>query len=166
MARASGICTHGHRTAVAASVGAAYLVKLALDNVDPENMISNVLEFTSGISQEFDRAILKVKECLSWDDEEKALKYLGEGWIGEEAVALALYCFLKYPDDYRKTVLRGANTNGDSDSIACIAGGISGAYLGIDAIPDDWINRIEKTDYLNALAKRLVMKKDSLDNDR
>ena len=166
VARASGICTHGHRTAVAASVGAACLVKLALDKVDPENMISNVLEFTSGISQEFDRAILKVKECLSWDDEEKALKYLGEGWIGEEAVALALYCFLKYPDDYRKTVLRGANTNGDSDSIACIAGGISGAYLGIDAIPDDWIKRIEKTEYLNALAKRLVMKKDSLEDDR
>ena len=65
VARASGICTHGHRTAVAASIGAAYLVKLALDKVDPENMISNVLEFTSGISQEFDRAILKVKECLT-----------------------------------------------------------------------------------------------------
>ena len=143
-----------------------YLVKLALDKVDPENMIANVLEFTSGISQEFDRAILKVKECLIWDDEEKALKYLGEGWIGEDAVALALYCFLKYPEDYRKTVIRGADTNGDSDSIACIAGGISGAYLGIDAIPDDWINRIEKTDYLNALAKRLVMKKDSLEKDR
>ena len=63
VARASGIRTHGHRTAVAASAGAAYLVKLALDKVDPENMISNVLEFTSGISQEFDRVILKVKEC-------------------------------------------------------------------------------------------------------
>ena len=66
----------------------------------------------------------------------------------------------------QENCIRGANTNGDSDSIACIAGGISGAYLGIDAIPDDWINRIEKTDYLNALAKRLVMKKDSLENDR
>ena len=33
VARASGLCTHGHRTAVAASVGAAYLVKLARDRV-------------------------------------------------------------------------------------------------------------------------------------
>ena len=56
-------------------------------------------------------------------------------------------------------VCRGANTNGDSDSIACIAGGVSGARLGFDAIPSDWAKRIEKTDYLNALATRLADKK-------
>ena len=85
------------------------------------------------------------------------MKFLGEGWIGEEAVALALYCFLKFPDDYIKTVLRGANTNGDSDSVACIAGGISGAYLGIAAIPYKWIQHIEKAKYLEELAIRLAI---------
>jgi len=86
------------------------------------------------------------------------LNYLGEGWIGEEAVALALYCFLRYPDEYEKVVIRGANTNGDSDSIACIGGSISGAYLGVEAIPDNWIKRIEKSHYLEALATRLASK--------
>ena len=43
---------------------------------------------------------------------------------------MALYCFCKSPDDFLATIRRGANTQGDSDSIACIAGGISGAYLG------------------------------------
>ena len=104
---------------------------------------------------------LKVKECLDWEDEEKALNYLGEGWVGEEAVALALYCFLKYPNGYENAVIRGANTNGDSDSVACIGGSISGAYLGIDAIPEKWIQRIEKTDYLDALAGRLAVKKET-----
>jgi ADP-ribosylglycohydrolase len=42
--------------------------------------------------------------------------------------------------------------------MACIAGGISGAYLGIGAIPDDWIKRIEKSDYLDDLAVRLTKK--------
>lgn len=162
VARASGICTHGHRTAVAASVGAAYLVKLALDGVEPQNMIPELLGFTSGISTEFDRAISKVDGCLGYDDEELALKALGEGWTGEEAVSLALYCFLKYPDDYMKTVLRGANTNGDSDSTASIAGGISGARLGFDDIPSDWRRRIEKAKYLNDLAVRLAEQKASL----
>ena len=55
--------------------------------------------------------------------------------------------------------MRGANTNGDSDSIACIAGGIAGASLGIDAIPEKWRRGIEKADYLNALAVRLAEKK-------
>ena len=122
-------------------------------------MIPELLNFTSGISDEFDRAILKVEECLNWEDEEKALHHLGKGWIGEEAVALALYCFLRYPYDYRKVGLRGANTNGDSDSIACIAGSISGAFLGIKAIPQEWIKKIEKTEYLDKLAERLSEKK-------
>lgn len=92
---------------------------------------------------------------MNWDNEEKALNYLGEGWVGEAAVALALYCFLRYPNNYKKTVIRGANTNGDSDSIACIAGAIGGAYLGIDAIPEEWIDRIEKSTYLADIASRL-----------
>jgi len=52
------------------------------------------------------------------------------------------------------------NTNGDSDSIACIGGSISGAYLGVDAIPEDWITRIEKSQYLDDLATRLAEKKE------
>jgi ADP-ribosylglycohydrolase len=159
VAKASGVCTHRYHTAEAASIGTAYLIKLALDDTPPEKMIQKLLHFTSGTSKEFDDAILKVEKCLGWIDEEKALKYLGEGWIGEEAVALALYCFLRYPNDYKKTVLRGANTNGDSDSIACIAGSISGAKLGIEAIPKSWIEDIEKCEYLDDLASRLVKKR-------
>jgi ADP-ribosylglycohydrolase len=159
VARASGLCTHGHSTADAACVGAAYLVKLALDDTPPENMIPELLSYTNEISKEWDNAILKVQMCLDWDDEEKALAYLGEGWVGEEAVALALYCFLRYPDSNEKVVIRGANTNGDSDSIACIAGAISGAYLGIEAIPENWVSRIEKSQYLGELAARLADKK-------
>jgi len=159
VAHASGICTHGHPTGDAACIGAAYLIKLALNGIQPDKMIPELLDFTSGISEEFDRAILKVEECLDWEDEEKALDLLGKGWIGEEAVALALYCFLRYPNDYRKVVLRGANTNGDSDSIACVAGSISGAFLGIKAIPQAWINKIEKTECLDGLAERLSEKK-------
>ncbi len=131
-------------------------MKLALDGVEPSRMIGKLLNFTRGISDEWKEAIEKVDKCLDWEDEEKALSFLGEGWVGEEAVALALYCFLRYPDSYEKCVLRAANTNGDSDSIACIAGAISGAYLGVKAIPKDWIERIENKDYLIDLGIRLA----------
>ena len=162
VAHATGICTHGHPTGDAACIGAAYLVKLALDGIAPEKMIPEMLSFTKGISSEFDDAILKIGKCLDWVDEEKAVAYIGEGWIGEEAVALALYCFMRYPDNYEKVIIRGANTNGDSDSIACIGGSISGAYLGIAAIPEDWVKRIEKSDYLDDLSIRLAEKEGML----
>jgi ADP-ribosylglycohydrolase len=89
-------------------------------------------------------------------DEEAALRHIGEGWVGEEAVGLALYCVLRYPDDYVACVRRAANTNGDSDSISCIAGGIMGARLGLDAIPVDWINQCENRDYLFDLSQRMA----------
>ena len=103
-----------------------------------------------------------VEECLEYGSEEMALKALGEGWVGEEAVALALYCFLRYPDDYAKTVRRGANTNGDSDAIACIAGGIGSTRLGVDAIPVHWRRNIEEAEHLDDLEARVAVKKDTL----
>ncbi|MGB1217524.1 MAG: ADP-ribosylglycohydrolase family protein, partial [Saprospiraceae bacterium] len=75
----------------------------------------------------------------------------GEGWIAEEAFATALLCFLLYPNNAVDCLRRAANTSGDSDSIACIAGAMSGAYLGIDAFPKDWIERIEYQETLEEM---------------
>jgi ADP-ribosylglycohydrolase len=156
VAEASGVITHRHPAAVAASVAGAYLVKLALDGVPPEEYLRRVLAFTDGISDEFDAALLRVGHVLAWVNEEEALDHIGQGWTGDEAIALALYCTLRYPNDYVACVRRAANTNGDSDSIACIAGGIMGARLGLDAIPADWRARCENRDGLSALAVRMA----------
>ena len=159
VAHAAGICTHRHPAAEAACIGAAYLIKLALDRIPLDEMIPKVLDFTAGISCEFERALKKVEKCMKWCDEGKAISYLGEGLSVEEVVALAAYFFLKNPDDYEKTVVSAANTEGDSDSIACIAGAISGAYLGISTIREDWRTKIEKSQYLEMLARRLAESK-------
>lgn len=36
-----------------------------------------------------------------------------------------------------------------------MACGISGVYLGINAIPDNWISKLENHEYIKALAKKL-----------
>lgn len=76
----------------------------------------------------------------------------GAGWIAEEALATALYCFLLYPDDPVAVMRRAAVSSGDSDSIACIAGAFAGAYKGVEALPGAWIERIEHRDLLRELA--------------
>lgn len=159
VAHASGLITHGHPAAVAASIAGAYLVKLALDGVPPEEYMRRTMQFCDGISDEFDAAILRVGHVLGWGDEEAALRHIGQGWVGEEAVGLAVYCVLRYPDDYVTCMRRAANTNGDSDSIACIAGGIMGARLGMEAIPAAWVDRCENRDYLFDLAERMAAAK-------
>lgn len=80
----------------------------------------------------------------------------GAGWIAEEAFATALYCFLLYPDNPTDTIRRGANSSGDSDSIACIAGEFAGAYHGIDAWHPVWLERIEYKNELQELADKLT----------
>ena len=155
VAAASSLVTHGHPAAVAASVAAAYAVKLALDGAPVSQYLPRIMQATDGLSDDFDRAMYAVGQAGGWADEERALTHIGEGWVGEEAVALALYCVIRYPDSYVDCVRRGANTNGDSDSIACIAGGISAARLGLEAIPADWRTRCEHADDLRDLARRL-----------
>jgi len=162
VATASSLITHRHPTGIAATVAAAYLVKLALDDVPIASYMPRLYEFTTGISDEFDLAILRVGHVLGWTNEDLALDHIGQGWVGEEAVALALYCVLRYSDDYVACVRRAANTNGDSDSIACIVGGIMGAKLGLESIPLDWRSRCENMTGIADLAQRLTVARDSI----
>lgn len=60
------------------------------------------------------------------------IKKLGEGWTGEEAIAVAVYASLKYRDDFKQAIVCAANHDGNSDSTASITGNIVGAYIGID----------------------------------
>jgi ADP-ribosylglycohydrolase len=75
----------------------------------------------------------------------------GAGWIAEEALATALLCALRHPDDPVAALDRAATTSGDSDSIACLAGAVLGAARGADAWPPAWSDRIEYADQLAAL---------------
>jgi len=166
VARAQGVLTHRHPTADAACMAAAYLVKLALDGVEPAEYPRRILKFTGGYAPEFDAAIERVEAALDWPDAEAALNTIGPtrggGWIAEEAVAMALYCVLRHPDDYVAAVRLGANITGDSDSVASIAGGILGARLGTAALPGDWLERLENRAGLVDVADRLARKKSEL----
>ena len=154
VAKASSLPTHGHPTALAAAIGTAYLTALALQGEPPETYVGKLARATEGIDGDFVACVRKMPDALGIENEEEALESLGRGWVGEEAVALALYCFLLSPRDYRRTVLRGANTEGDSDSIACIAGAISGAYNGIEAIPQEWVRDVENSTMLRETGRQ------------
>ncbi len=151
---AQSLATHGHPCALAGSVAVAALVSMALESERPERMLERTIALTEDISEEFVAHLARVPEALA-SESLVAWELLGKAWVAEEAVAGALYCFLRSPSDYRATVLRAANTDGDSDSLACIAGAISGAYNGLEAIPEAWRTRVERADELRDVAHRL-----------
>ncbi len=156
VAHATGIATHAHPASDAAAIASAYVIKLALDGVPPDEYIRRTLEFVDGLSPEFDDALLRVGHVLEWTDEFAAINRIGAGWVGEEAVAMAIYCAMRHPDDFVQAVTRAANIPGDSDSVGCITGGLMGARLGLDAIPQGWIARLEDLNRLTDTANRLA----------
>ena len=59
---------------------------------------------------------------------------LGEGWTGEEAWAIALYCAIRHIDNMEEAIIASVNHDGDSDSTGSICGNIMGAIYGYEAI--------------------------------
>ena len=59
---------------------------------------------------------------------------IGGGWVGDEALAIALYCVIRFPLDFQQALRLAVNHSGDSDSTGAIAGNILGAYLGLAEI--------------------------------
>jgi ADP-ribosylglycohydrolase len=150
-------CTHKDETAISAGVATAFLVNLACRESDPDYMGMRAGNFWGNGNPEFKAKIVEMNGYVSSEsDPEVALKQLGGGWTGKEAVAMALYCFLKHPRDYKKAVLLATNIDGDSDSVASIVGAISGAYNGVQVIPGKWIDRIENKDGLARTAELLL----------
>ena len=88
------------------------------------------------------KALEKVTNCLE-ETPFDVHKKLGKGWLAEEALANALYCLMKSPDDFSQVVITAVNVKGQRNYIASVAGAIAGAYLKIDAIPENWRNKIE-----------------------
>lgn len=95
---------------------------------------------------------------------ETAIKMLGQGWVGDEAIAISSYCAMKEPNDFEKAIKMAVNHDGDSDSTGAILGNILGAHLGIDKIPEKWLNKVELKDELSQLAKDLYAKPQEIEN--
>ena len=80
-----------------------------------------------------------------------AVATLGEGWIAEEALAIAVYSAL-VAGDVEDGVVLAVNHSGDSDSTGAIAGNILGALRGVDAIPPRWLDRLELRETIARIA--------------
>ena len=80
---------------------------------------------------------------------------LGEGWIAEETLGIALYCALRHQDDFSAGITAAVNHGGDSDSTGAVTGNILGALLGYGAIEDKWKKDLELSDVILEIADDL-----------
>ncbi len=57
-------------------------------------------------------------------------------------VDAALALVARHPDDLRAAIMETVALGGDTDTVAAIVGGILGARLGAEAVPQDWLSGI------------------------
>lgn len=150
--------THGHPSGY---FSAGFLAAIISFIVEGKNLMESVAESRAILARRFHcrETLEKVDSAVELAEGnssvEEAIAILGQGWTGEEALAIAIFCSLRFIDDFGKAILTSVNHSGDSDSTGSIAGAIMGALLGEGAIPKEWIQEIEGRERLLEIAAEL-----------
>jgi ADP-ribosylglycohydrolase len=156
--------THGHELGYIPAAGLVHIVQLLSHNEDI-SLLDAVLDMKEALRRQFtnrkhlseqidliDKAIALSKEDI---DDLEAIRELGQGWVAEETLAIAIYCSLKYSDDFDKAIIASVNHSGDSDSTGAVTGNLLGAYLGLKGIPQKYLDNLELKDVILEIADDL-----------
>lgn len=158
VAEQSGRITHSHPLGSEGGVLQAYSVALAI-TADPsarlpvEEVLSALSDFTE--HDAYKDKLRLIGDLLETAGKRRVAEELGRGVEAIESVPTAIYCFLSHLRSYEEAVVYAVSLGGDTDTIAAMTGAISGAYLGVEAIPAAWRQRLENRDYIVELAERL-----------
>ena len=154
--------THGHPS----GYYSAGCFAAVIQNLTEGRTLPNAIERTLGILDNskntgHEECSAAIRQAVAlWHDADVApspetIGRMGGGWVGEEALAIVLYCALSAQDDFARGVLLAVNHSGDSDSTGAITGNLLGLMLGIDAIPARWLDELEIREDIDALANDL-----------
>ena len=152
--------THAHELGIEGAVTQACAVALATaadrsSEFDSQSFLSKLKEFTS--NEVYKLKLKRVGELLAEKDKVKVARELGNGVEAHNSVPTAIYCFLRNWVSFEDSVAYAISLGGDTDTIGAMTGAISGAYHGIEAIPERWKSAVEKGDYIEELAEKLCL---------
>ena len=163
--------THEHPMGYISAAGLVHIVNLAVNKSEMtlkeivDDMIEKVpalfMDEAVGFCVKFQDLMRKaVKLAMETDENDlDAIHQLGEGWVGEETLAIAIYCALRHEDDFDKALTASVNHRGDSDSTGSVTGNILGAYLGLQAIPEKYLKNLELRKTIMRVAEELAERK-------
>jgi len=77
---------------------------------------------------------------------------LGQGWVGDEALAIAVACAVG-GFDLEDSLLVAINHDGDTDSTGAICGNLLGAKLGVAAIPERFLRNAPQVPLVTKVAQ-------------
>ena len=160
--------THQHPLGyISAALMSHVIYRLALD-VEPtrERLVRYIMEGVATIRKQYQTyhnevermAELAERAIFLLDNGKTDLEnigHLGEGWTGEEALAIALFCALKHFDSFEDAMIAAVNHGGDSYSTGAVTGNILGTAIGYESIPQYYKDDLEMHDLILHMADDL-----------
>ncbi|MBP6582244.1 MAG: ADP-ribosylglycohydrolase family protein [Chromatiaceae bacterium] len=144
----TGVLTHGHEAAWASAGLLADLVGRLFGGHGLTSALKEAVAMVGLMAQgkhvDLITIVGRAEHCAKRQraTPQQAIAVLGQGWVGDEALAIALYSVLS-ASSFADAIRRAANHGGDSDSTASIAGQLWGAWKGLDALPMAWVRRLD-----------------------
>lgn len=157
IANTLGALTHGHKSGYLSGGAFAVMIQALVNGFSLRDAAFRAVQELGeceGAGETIDAINLALELAETDTLTDDAIRRLGEGWVGEEALAIALYCALK-AETFKEGVLMAANHDGDSDSTASIAGALLGTIHGDEKIPAQWLQNLELHDTILNLADEL-----------
>ena len=155
---ASAALTHGHPSGyLAAGATADIIARLRAGQALRPAAEAATLTVTAWKGHE--ETVAALGQALALADREpvptpEAVAALGQGWVAEEALAIAVYCALT-GGTLEGAVRAAVNHSGDSDSTGAITGNLLGAAGGRSAVPEAWIAALEERALVERMAEDL-----------
>lgn len=163
LAAEAAAITHGHELGYLPAAVLAHIVHLGVyGEAELDEAIEDAMEtvgdlFPNAVHwKEFQDLIDRAAELADEEmDDLDAIRELGQGFTADETLAIAVYCALKYENDFERGIIAAVNHSGDSDSTASVTGNILGAFLGVRAIPTKFLRPLEMLDIIAEVADDL-----------
>ena len=155
MAHVDADFTHGHPAAREASASLAALI-WEIVQYSPQrcNSLEEAVYHCFGGSGLLKKAVELALDGSVPDLE--GIHQLGEGWVADEALAIAVFCAVRHQNDFAAGIRAAVNHKGDSDSTGAICGNILGAWLGEEAVEKAFdLKQLELADVTRTIADDL-----------
>jgi poly(ADP-ribose) glycohydrolase ARH3 len=162
LACGSAEVTHAHPVGKDGAAVQAWAVALAVrlevaEGFSPQVFVDKLAVFARTIEiQEKIRLAGRLLEENTTPD--VAAKQLGRSVAVDESMPFAIYSFLRNPNSFEDCLNCAIMHGGDRDTLGAMAGAVSGAYLGIEAIPSGWRRKLENRETIEGLALELARK--------
>ena len=151
--------THGHPDGYLSSGFFAGMIKCSLQNISFDKAYEinkNILEkysYNSSMLQYLNKYEQTLFQPLM--SPEIMNTTIGEGWVGEEALGIALYAF-KMSQNFEQCLSVATNHSGDSDSTASLAGQLYAAFHNLDPSYHNYVALIDIQPALQFILKKLI----------